>query len=87
MSVIIIGVGREDFSSMIQLDADENPLIDCQGKMAGRDLVQFVPFLKYELDPRKLANEVLAEIPKQILEYYELKNLSPSSLNANNLTV
>ena len=87
LSVIIIGVGREDFSSMIQLDADENPLIDCQGKMAGRDLVQFVPFLKYELDPRKLANEVLAEIPKQILEYYELKNLSPSSLNANNLTV
>jgi hypothetical protein len=80
LSVIIIGIGKADFSSMVELDADENPLIDSKGVKAARDLVQFVPFLKYESDPELLANEVLAEIPRQILEYYEQKNLDPAKL-------
>ena len=65
---------------MVLLDADENLLINSKGVKAARDLVQFVPFLNYESNPEKLANEVLAEIPKQILEYYELKNLDPIKL-------
>jgi hypothetical protein len=80
LSIIIIGIGKADFSSMVELDADENPLIDSKGVKAARDLVQFVPFLKYESDPELLANEVLAEIPRQILEYYEQKNLDPAKL-------
>ena len=80
LSVIIIGIGKADFSNMALLDADENPLFDSKGVKAVRDLVQFVPFLKYESNPQKLANEVLAEIPRQILEYYEFKNLDPFKL-------
>ena len=80
LSVIIVGIGKADFSNMVLLDADENPLIDSKGVKAVRDLVQFVPFLKYESNPQKLANEVLAEIPRQILEYYEFKNLDPIKL-------
>ena len=80
LSVIIIGVGNADFSSMVALDADENPLINSKDVMAARDLVQFVPFLKYESNPEKLANEVLAEIPRQIIEYYEQNNLDPIKL-------
>ena len=80
LSVIIIGVGKADFTSMNVLDADENPLISSKGVKAARDLVQFVPFLKYENDPTKLASEVLAEVPKQILEYYEQNNLDPVKL-------
>jgi hypothetical protein len=80
LSVIIIGVGRADFSSMTVLDADENPLISSKGIRAARDLVQFVPFLKFESNPEKLANEVLYEIPGQILEYYEQNNLDPQKL-------
>ena len=87
LSVIIIGVGKADFSNMEVLDADDNPLVNGKGVQAARDLVQFVPFLKYESDPEKLANEVLAEIPRQIIEYYEQNNLDPlnlaSSLNIN----
>ena len=45
-----------------------------------RDLVQFVPFSKYQNDEKKLADEVLAEIPKQMVEYYKFKNLSPSQI-------
>ena len=80
LSVIIIGIGNADFSAMNVLDADENPLISSGGVRALRDLVQFVPFLRYESNPQLLAQEVLAEIPKQILEYYELNNLDPIRL-------
>ena len=80
LSVIIVGIGNGDFSNMVLLDADENPLINSKGVKAVRDLVQFVPFLKYESNPQNLANEVLAEIPRQILEYYEFKDLDPIKL-------
>ena len=80
LSVIIIGVGRADFSTMNVLDADENPLIDSKGRKAGRDLVQFVPFLNFEANPEKLAQEVLAEIPRQIVEFYQQKNLDPMKM-------
>ena len=80
LSVIIIGVGKADFSTMVVLDADENPLVSSKGVKSVRDLVQFVPFLKYESNPERLAQEVLAEIPKQILEYYQQNNLDPVKL-------
>ena len=62
------------------LDADDNPLVDSRGTRAARDLVQFVPFLKYESNPEKLAQEVLAEIPRQIIEYYQQNKLDPIKL-------
>ena len=77
ISVIIIGIGEADFSNMKVLDADENPLVNDMGVKAKRDIVQFVPFLKYVSNPEKLAEEVLAEIPKQLVEYYELNNIDP----------
>ena len=80
LSVIIIGVGTADFSTMNVLDADDNPLVNSRGVKAARDLVQFVPFLKYESNPDRLAQEVLAEIPRQILEYYQQNNLDPVKL-------
>jgi len=80
LSVIIVGIGKADFSNMDLLDADVNPLINSKGVKAVRDLVQFVPFSKYESNSQKLANEVLEEIPKQILDYYEFKNLDPIKL-------
>ena len=80
LSVIIIGVGSANFDAMNVLDADENPLISSGGVRAARDLVQFVPFSRFESSPERLAQEVLAEIPKQILEYYEINHLDPIKL-------
>ena len=80
LSIIIIGIGKENFSDMEKLDGDEIPLKARSGKMRARDLVQFVPFSKFENDPNKLSMEVLAEIPRQIIEYYQFKNLDPDSL-------
>jgi len=46
MSIIVIGVGNEDFEEMDRLDADKGKLEDESGNKASRDIVQFVPFKK-----------------------------------------
>ena len=80
LSVIIIGIGKGDFTKMIELDGDEKPLKSSTGKVRKRDLVQFVPFEKYQNDKNLLFMEVLAEIPRQIIEYYQFKNLNPDKI-------
>ena len=77
ISVIIVGIGNGDFTSMDILDADENPLYDRRRRKADRDLVQFVPFNKFKNDPPKLAEQVLEEIPRQVVEYYQHKGINP----------
>ena len=77
ISVIIVGVGNGDFTSMDILDADEKPLYDRRGRKADRDLVQFVPFNQFKNDPDKLAEQVLEEIPRQVVEYYQHKGIKP----------
>ena len=82
ISVIIIGIGNADFTNMNILDADDVPLYDDNDRKASRDLVQFVPFNKYKNDPIKLAEEVLEEIPRQIVEYYQHQNISPKKASS-----
>lgn len=77
VSVIIIGIGMNDFGNMDILDADEHPLYDRSGRKAARDLVQFVPFYKFENNGTLLAEQVLEEIPRQLVEYYRLINMPP----------
>ena len=80
LSIIIVGIGNEDFKKMEILDGDEAPLISSIGQKRTRDLVQFVSFSKFQNDEKKLAEEVLAEIPKQMVEYYKFKNLNPNQI-------
>ncbi len=71
MSIIIVGVGNADFTNMIELDGD-NGLLSYNNKVAKRDIVQFVPFKDYLAKGSEvLAKEVLAEIPTQVLQYYQ----------------
>ena len=76
LSIIIIGVGFEDFTNMKILDGDDKPLINSFGKIRKRDIVQFVKFNDFidkngiKDDGTELAAEVLKEIPRQIEEYY-----------------
>ena len=77
ISVIIIGIGNNDFRQMDILDADENPLYNRKQIKAARDLVQFVPFNQFRHDSQKLPEEVLEEVPRQVIEYYQMKNIPP----------
>ena len=80
LSVIIIGIGDADFTKMEILDGDEVPLISSIGERRMRDLVQFVPFNKFKNDENKLSKEVLEEIPRQIVDYYQMNNLDPKNI-------
>jgi len=86
LSLIIVGVGEEDFSSMEFLDADKRVLkSSATGTVAARDIVQFVAlrdFLgkqgeNYEATKEDLAKAVLAEIPKQFMEFMSTKQITP----------
>jgi vacuolar-type H+-ATPase subunit F/Vma7 len=78
LSIIIVGVGNEDFESMNQLDADEVPLYSkAHKKYMERDIVQFVPFRKFKGNPLMLAKETLNEVPNQLISFFESKGIKP----------
>ncbi|KAK1174080.1 copine-3-like isoform X1 [Acipenser oxyrinchus oxyrinchus] len=78
MSVIIVGVGGADFSAMEFLDGDDGTLRSPTGQPAIRDIVQFVPFRKFQNAPKEaLAQCVLAEVPQQVTSYFNINNLRP----------
>ena len=47
------------------------------GRKADRDLVQFVPYKDFKNDGQKFAEQVLEEVPRQIVEFYQHKKISP----------
>jgi len=81
LSVIIIGIGDDPFKEMIILDGDNVPLFNSRGVKRMRDLVQFVPFNKYKNNPNKLMEQVLEEVPRQVVEYYTMNNIYPQNLS------
>ena len=44
VSIIIVGIGDENFERMEELDADSHVLCDKNGRAAARDIIQFVVF-------------------------------------------
>ena len=79
LSVIIIGVGSADFDQMEALDGDGAPLYSNRlRRYRERDIVQFVPFSALKRDPILLAKEVMAEIPRQLTDFFQNKNIVPN---------
>lgn len=81
ISIVIVGVGNDDFSPMNVLDGDGKLLRSSNGATASRDIVQFVPFRKFSNAPEQdLSREVLAEIPAQLEQYFRGRNIRPYGL-------
>ncbi|XP_051962400.1 copine-9-like isoform X2 [Xyrauchen texanus] len=83
MSIIIVGVGPAEFDAMEELDGDE-VRVSSRGRVAERDIVQFVPFRDYidrsgnqVLSMARLAKDVLAEIPDQLLSFMKSRSIEP----------
>ena len=74
VSIIIVGIGDADFTNMNKLDGDGG-LFNSKGQRAPRDIVQFVPFREAKHNPAKLASELLAEVPSQVLQYMVAQGL------------
>jgi hypothetical protein len=69
LSIVIIGIGDADFTSMQFLDDSSKP-----GK---RDIAQFVEFNKHNRDSVALTSETLREIPDQLVGYFQSKSIAP----------
>ena len=80
LSIIVVGVGSEDFTCMTTLDGDDKVMSSESGKhKAERDIVQFVAHRDYEgKPPQALAQAVLAEVPTQVLQYMGKRGILPS---------
>ena len=78
LSIIVVGIGKEDFRMMDHLDSDD-VLLKGAHSSAVRDIVQFVPFNKFSksnqenIDAMLLAEEVLEEVPEQVTSYFSQK--------------
>uniref|UniRef100_A0A4W3GT00 Copine Va n=1 Tax=Callorhinchus milii TaxID=7868 RepID=A0A4W3GT00_CALMI len=84
MSIIIVGVGQAEFDAMVELDGDDIR-VSSRGRLAERDIVQFVPFRDYidrtgnhVLSMARLAKDVLAEIPDQFISYMKTRSIKPN---------
>ena len=87
LSIVIVGVGNADFGNMDALDSDDKKLVSTRGYVASRDIVQFVPFDKFKSNKEKLAEEVLEEIPTQLLEYMTQNRIEPRERRLVNLNI
>ena len=84
LSIIIVGVGNADFDAMEELDGDAVRVTSPMGKVAARDIVQFVPFSNFlgrgmnsHLSRLHLAREVLAEVPEQFVGFMKSRGIKP----------
>jgi len=85
ISIIIVGVGGADFDAMEELDGDTVRVTDQRGRIATRDIVQFVPMRNFlgiggpnsQGAGVYLAKEVLAEIPEQFVGFMKSRKIIP----------
>ena len=77
ISIIILGIGPNKFENMNILDEKFYTLTDKKGRKPTRDIVKFIPYMKYENNRSLLAKEIFNEVPFQILEYFCSKEISP----------
>ncbi|KAG8652755.1 protein BONZAI 2 isoform X2 [Manihot esculenta] len=79
LSILIVGVGGADFKEMEILDADKGEILESStGRVASRDIVQFVPFRHVQNGQISVVQELLAELPTQFLTYMRSRDLQPS---------
>ncbi|CAN8311706.1 unnamed protein product [Cochlearia groenlandica] len=78
LSVLIVGVGNADFSQMEILDADKGRRLESStGRIATRDMVQFVPMKEVHSGQVSVVQALLEELPGQFLSYVRSKNINP----------
>jgi hypothetical protein len=71
LSIVIVGVGNDDFSKMKFLDTVH------QSDSGMIDMVKFVEFNRFRNDRQGLTLETLSEIPSQVLQYFQDRGIQP----------
>ena len=77
VSIIIVGLGDDDFSKMVELDGDDVDLVSSNGEKWQRDIVQFAKFNDHRHSGlHALAEKVLEEVPDQIAGFLDMEKRS-----------
>ncbi|XVF08595.1 hypothetical protein REPUB_Repub07fG0016600 [Reevesia pubescens] len=80
LSILIVGVGGADFKEMEILDADKGERLESSsGRVASRDIVQFVPFRDVQSREVSVVQALLAELPTQFLTYMRSRDIKPGT--------
>ncbi|XP_044498776.1 protein BONZAI 3-like [Mangifera indica] len=83
LSLLIVGVGGADFTQMEILDADNgNRFESSTGRVATRDIVQFVPMREVQRGQISVVQALLEELPGQFLSYMRSRDIKPLNLPA-----
>nr|XP_023879541.1 protein BONZAI 3-like isoform X1 [Quercus suber]XP_023879542.1 protein BONZAI 3-like isoform X1 [Quercus suber] len=83
LSILIVGVGGADFREMEVLDADIGRRLESStGRVATRDIVQFVPMREVHSGQISLVQALLEELPRQFLTYMQSRDIKPGPLHA-----
>ena len=90
LSILIVGVGNEDCGNMevakegsyeIQILDGDDERLSYNGKIASRDIVQFVPtreMINRSLE--EMAKSLLEEIPGQVTDYMHTEGITPEMI-------
>ncbi|KAM7471579.1 hypothetical protein LguiA_009762 [Lonicera macranthoides] len=80
LSILIVGVGGADFKEMEVLDGDKGERLESTtGRVASRDIVQFIPFRDVQSGEISVVQSLLAELPSQFLTYMRSRDIHPYS--------
>ncbi|XP_050115951.1 protein BONZAI 3-like isoform X2 [Malus sylvestris] len=83
LSILIVGVGNADFKQMEILDADNGQRLESStGRIATRDIVQFVPMRDVQSGQISVVQGLLEELPGQFLSYMRSMDIKPPTINA-----
>ncbi|KAJ4908708.1 Protein BONZAI 2 [Raphanus sativus] len=83
LSILIVGVGGADYKEMEVLDGDKGERLESSsGRVASRDIVQFVALRDMQYGEVSVVEALLAELPSQFLTYMRNRNITPSSITA-----
>lgn len=78
LSILIVGVGGADFKEMEILDADKGQRLESlTGRIATRDIVQFVPMREVQSGQVSIVQSLLEELPGQFLAYMRSRDMKP----------
>ncbi|KAG5549326.1 hypothetical protein RHGRI_014618 [Rhododendron griersonianum] len=81
LSVLIVGVGGADFTQMEILDADNGQRLESStGRIATRDIVQFVPMREVHGGQISIVQALLEELPGQFLTYMRTREIIPQTV-------
>ncbi|TXG65754.1 hypothetical protein EZV62_007029 [Acer yangbiense] len=81
LSILIVGVGGADFTQMEILDADNGCQLESStGRVATRDIVQFVPMREVHSGRISAVQALLEELPGQFLSYVRARDIKPRYL-------